>query len=366
MQAAGSRLTLTKAGLFLILLLVAATLLTLLGIPLFRPTLPSPAPLGPFFASIDTMKTSRDTEVRPLSRQEITSIVKFSASINANYITVDTHWDYPGYMQQWIDAIRATGRHIWFRSHPNQWENSNGATGILTPVQYEADERAFILTHPAFFRSGDIFDPCPEPEEGHYWQATYGSEWTSYAPNTATQEYNAFLSDTTDVANAAFRKLGVSGVITTIRSTNSFFATHPNVLEQATVNKFGYITVDSFPEGETTNPATAAQARLSELQAIEKVRHLPIVIGEMGYSNQVNVNDTTQQAVLKAELAALAPLPYLAGVNYWVGAGTKSSGGYTYIFTKAHGAWSLRPAAYELAAFYRAKLREYLRYLFKL
>lgn len=340
------------------LLLVAAGLFAVWGIPRFTPALPPPSPPGPFFASIDTMKASRDTERRPLSRQEITSIVQLSASLTANYITVDTHWDYPTYLQQWIDAIRATGRHIWFRSQPNQWEDNNGANGIMSPEHYETAERAFILAHPSFFRPGDIFDACSEPEEGHYWQATYGSAWTSYAPNPATREYNAFLRDTTDVAEAAFRQLGISGIITTIRSTNSFFATHPNVLEQTTVSKFGYITVDSFPEGDTTNPAIAAQARLSELQTIEKIWHLPIVVGEMGYSNQVNVDDATQQAVLKAELAALAPLPYLAGVNYWVGAGTNTSGGYTYLLIKVHGAWSLRPAAHELAAFYRSKLRE--------
>jgi hypothetical protein len=358
-QETRSRSSFRKAMIFLALLLAAAVLFAVFGIPRFTPAPHSP--LLPsstaFFASIDTMKASRDAERRPLSRQEVTSIVDLSASLDANYITVDTHWDYPAYMLKWIDAIRATGRHIWFRSHPNQWENNNGATGIMTPAQYEASERAFILAHASFFRPGDIFDACSEPEEGHYWEATYGSGWTSHAPNTATREYNAFLRDTSDVADVAFRQLGISGVITTVRSTNSFFATHPNVLEQATVSKFGYVTVDSYPEEGTTDPAIAAHARLSELQAIENIRLLPIVIGELGYSNQVNVDDTTQQAVLKAELAALAPLPYLVGVNYWVGAGTDTSGGYTHIFIKIHGGWLLRPAAYVLAAFYQGRLR---------
>src|SRR5258708_29612111 len=69
------------------------------------------APAPTFFASIDTMKVSRDTETRPLQQQEIHQIVTLSASLNTNYITVDTHWEYPGYMQQWIDAIRASNHH---------------------------------------------------------------------------------------------------------------------------------------------------------------------------------------------------------------------------------------------------------------
>src|SRR5260370_26296759 len=111
-----------------------------------------------FIASIDTMKESRDTETRSLSSSEILAIVKLSASVNTNYITVDTHWDYSNYLQQWVNAIRAAGRHVWFRSQPNQWENQNGATGTMTPAQYEAAEQNIILTHASLFQSGDILN----------------------------------------------------------------------------------------------------------------------------------------------------------------------------------------------------------------
>ena len=318
-----------------------------------------PAPNAPpsFFASVDTMKASGDTSSHPLSTAEITNIVNLSASINTNYITVATMWDYPTYMQQWIDAIRATGRHIWFRSHPNQWEDDNGTSGIMTPAEYESTERNFILAHPSFFQAGDILDPCPEAENGLYWPAQYGQNWSWNAPNTATREYNAFLRDTTDVADAALHQKGIYGVITTIHSTNPFIATHPDVLEQATVTKMGHVTVDSYPDQYTTDPVTAASLRVSELNTIENTWHVPIVIGEMGYSNSINVDDATQQAVLKAEFAAIAPLSYVVGLNYWVGPGTDTSGGYTHIFVKSNGTWSLRPAAFELSQFYKTKLQ---------
>jgi len=310
----------------------------------------------PFFASIDTMKASRDTQTRQLSQYEINEIVRLSASLNTNYITVDTNWDYPAYMQEWVNAVRATNHHVWFRSHPNKWENDNGATGVMSPLEYEDAERTFIQQHPSLFRSGDIFDPCTEPEQGHYWLAEYQAHWLYNIPNNATREYNSFMRDTSDIADNSFKKIGIKGVITTIRSTNSFFATNPNAFEKATVDKFRFITVDSYPDAFTTDPAIASQARVKELQTIENLWHRPVVIGEMGYSNSIEVDDNTQRVVLKAELDALAKLPYVVGVNYWVGAGTHTSGGYTNILVKSGEQWSLRPAANELSAFYKARL----------
>jgi exo-beta-1,3-glucanase (GH17 family) len=163
------------------------------------------------------------------------------------------------------------------------------------------------------------------------------------------------LRDTTNVANAALRQVGISGVITTVHSTNSFFASTPAILESQTVKQFGYITVDSYPEGNTTNPAAAARARVDELRRIENLWHVPILIGEMGYSNSMPVDDATQQAVLQAEFDALAKLSYVVGLNYWVGAGDSNSGGYTHIFTQTRAGWELRPAAYALAAFFKEK-----------
>ncbi len=309
----------------------------------------------PFLASVDTMKVSRDTETRPLSQQEIMQIVKMTASLHTNYITVDTDWEYPAYMQEWITAIRVTGNHIWFRGHPNQWENSNGAEGLMTPGMYEETEQQFILAHPNFFQPGDIFDPCSEPEDGHYWEARYGTQWTSNAPNVATHAFNLFLRGTTDVANAAFQQLGINGVITTVHSTNSFFASQPGELEAATVAQFGYLTVDSYPEQSTTDAQTAVYARVSELQRIEQLWHVPIIIGEMGYSNNVQVDDQTQQRVLTAELAAIVQLPYVIGVNYWVGPGSSTDGGYTELIVQHNGVWHMRPAAADLTDFFHAE-----------
>ena len=321
---------------------------TRVNLPLILKTSPAPAVI----ASIDTMKGSRDTQTHPLSAAAIAAEVNLAATLNTTHITVDTNWDYPEYMQSWVSAVRAAGKQVWFRGHPNQWENNNGAVGVMTPAAYDARLRDFILAHPQLFAPGDIFDACSEPEQGHYWANQYGAAWTNAYPNTATREYNQFIRDSSDMAQAAFGQLGLNGISTTVRSVNAWFGSHPGALETATAARLGRVTIDSYPEGRTTNPQVAREARLAELAAVENAFHLPIVIGEMGYSNEVNVDDHTQQAVLQAELDAIGSLPYIIGVNYWVGAGTSRSGGYTHIFAGQPGAWSLRPAAYPLAAFF--------------
>src|SRR5258708_9481021 len=227
------RQPITYRGMKITLIVLGGIISMLVGSALYLQHYHASSLSDPFFAAIDTMKVSRDTARQPLSEQEITKIVDASASLNANYITVDTQWDYPGYMAEWIKAIRSTGRrHVWFRIAPNQWEDTNGSTGIMTPAQYIASEREFILAHPSFFEPGDILDPCSEAEQGLYWKATYGQGWTNNAPNVATSAYNAFLRQTTDVADATLQQNGINGVITTIRSVNSFVATHPSVLER--------------------------------------------------------------------------------------------------------------------------------------
>jgi hypothetical protein len=306
-------------------------------------------PLPWFAASVDTMKESMDTDAAAsqLSDSRISNTVNAIARLNTNYITVDTFWEYPSYTQRWVDAIRATGRHVWFRMHPSQWEDDNGTTGIMTPTQYEQGLRTYILAHPSFFKPGDIFDPCPEASNAPYWNTTYGGGWGQHAPSAGTAEFNAFLRDTSNIADAALHSLGIYGVITTVHSLNPFWYLEPHALEPATVTRLGVIAIDDYVDSGTTDPATAVRARLGHLAAIERRWHLPIILGEMGYPTPSPASDATQAAVLQAEFQALATVPYLAGVNYWAAVQASSS-----ILSGSNGDWTLRPGGLALASFF--------------
>ncbi len=308
----------------------------------------------PLITSIDTMKESKDTDspTRQLTDEQIANDVQLCASLNSNYVTVDTHYDEDTYMARWVQAIRATGKHVWFRPAFAEWGTEDN--GIMTPTMYLSRLRTFILTHASLFQPGDIFDENAEPENGRYWAATYDTHWSNQAPNKATDDFNAFLVGLTDTADQALQQLGIKGVITTVHSTDPWTAEHQEILYPTTVQHMGnLVTVDAYPDENTTDSSTAANAWVQQLMRIHVARPTArILIGEMGYSNAIDVDDTTQENVLQEELNALSSVPYLAGINYWVGAGTAASGGYTHIFTGNSGHWSLRPAAYVLASFY--------------
>jgi hypothetical protein len=312
-----------------------------------------------FVASIDTMKESRDTEFNPLTAAEIAADVDLCASLNTNYITVDTHYDEDAYMAQWVAAIRASGKHVWFRASYKEWGADPPRT--LSPSQYLQQLHTFILSHPDLFRAGDIFDPNAEPENGSYWRLTYGPHWSwqPVAPNPATDAVNSFIVALADTAEAAFQQLGLKGAIAIVNSIDPWMAEHPQALYPSTIQRLrNIVTIDAYPDDISTTPSAAASAWAQQLQRIHDARPgARILIGEMGYSNAIPVDDETQHAVLSAELDALSSVPYLVGVNYWVGAGTNSSGGYTHIFAGARGSWFLRPAASALSAFYGVKSR---------
>lgn len=307
------------------------------------------------YTCVDTMKDSRDTSApaQQLSTAVIQQGVNLCAGLNVTHITVDVFYDYAAYMTTWVQAVRAAGKKVWFRCHHNAWEGNNGVSATMTPAQYLTATIAFIQANPTLFQSGDIFDACPEADNSPYWVTTYGAGYTNGAPNAATNAFNQFLLDCDTQMQAALNGLAIYGVNTKVRSLNSFWGKSIAALYPTTVASLGCVVIDSYPEGSSTSPSVCAAARLTELQQVTNARAgVPIIIGELGYSNAVNVDDATQQAVLAAELAAIATVPNIIGMNYWVAQGTASSGGFTHLFSGNRGSWGLRPAASTLATFY--------------
>ena len=304
-----------------------------------------PAPSRLACRAISTMKESRDTCRNQRAVPQIVQCVNLGAVLNVSHITVDCSYDYPLYVASWVAAVRATGKNVWFRCLWDAWRGFNGVAATMTPDQYLSRLPGFISANPGLFKPGDVFDACMEPEESPYWK--------SQSNNDA---FNAFIVAGSATAADALAKAGISGVITGIRSTNQWWASHPEALYPATIAALGYCCYDSYPEGWSTDSAECAARRKADIAAVVAARPgVKLVIGEMGYSNEVNVSDVVQQVVLAAELAEVAKHPEVVGLNYWVGPGTDTSGGFTHIFSGSPGNWALRPAAATLAAFFKAR-----------
>ena len=305
-------------------------------------------PTGPaFYASVDTMKESKDGEAHDLSAAQILDNVILSASMGNNYVSVNTHLEYPDVMGQWVQTIRAAGKSVWFRLGTSKCSQSRAS--YLTQMQ------KLIVDHPGYFRSGDIFDGDTENENSCYWTQQCGSR----GPYGCPDEFNTFTQNLTTYADQAFAQIGVTGVITWIHSTDPGTAT-TGLLNARTVQvDHNTVTVDAYPDQNTTDPNTAAQSWLNQLEEIHNAwPNADVVIGEAGYCLSIDVSDATQASVLSAEFAAIerANYPWLKGWNYWVGAGGPAYGGNTNIISGSTGSWRVRAASSVLSDFYRFQL----------
>lgn len=311
------------------------------------------------FRSVDTMKESMDQidpdRLTPAQKEDTCSLI---ASMHTTHITIDTMYDYPDVMKAWIDAVRSTGKNVWFRCHWAGWEGNYGVPANITSSEYISMTVNFIRAHPTFFKPGDILDACPEPENGKYWAAAYGNSWVNGSPNKATDDYNAFFVSLSRECSNALSKAGVKGVITNIRSTSGWWAFSPSALYDSSVQAMGCVTTDSYVGQDTSiTPEASLDLFQTELNRIHEVRNLPVVIGEFGWSIDGNTTDEKQESILKPWFSWLEKLNWIDGINYWCGPGYATSGsgndGTTdKIFSGTTGNWHLRPAAYDLSNLY--------------
>jgi hypothetical protein len=322
-----------------------------------------------FIRSIDTMKLSKDhaREGFTISDAQATDL---AATMPVSHITDDVQMNYPVVMGQWASQIHGDNKSVWFRLGTKGCNEPHGDLGDGYPTfapGYLTKLHHLMLTHPSYFRSGDILDGDAEAENSCWWANHYGCHVQSSCrpcntsgtntPCAPIYQFNNFLVEMTRQENMDLAKLAITGVISTVHSTDPGTA---GLLYPSTVRAMGnIITVDAYPDQNTTEPAAAANAWLSALSAwhqgwLERGLSVSILVGEWGYSNAIAVIDSVQEAVISAEVTRAFPkVPYLLGTNYWVGPGWAGDGGFTQIFYQdAAGVWHFRPAANDVAKFY--------------
>jgi hypothetical protein len=253
-----------------------------------------------------------------------------------------------------VRIVRANGLHVWFRAHWYAWENHGDRRGSMSPHQYVEATRRFLAQNVALFANGDVFDFCSEPENGAYWLRTYGAGW-SWRNAKAKTAFNSFIRSGVYMADTTLANRKLSGVLVTAISVNPSIA--ERMLSKPSVQRLGMLTLDLYPEGDTTDPATAARRLLDEIAQVRRRWPVPVLLGEHGYARDQPISDATQARVLAAELAALVRAPFIVGLNYWVDAGGPGYGGYTNLYRRIATGWTPRLAATVLAQVYGTMAR---------
>ncbi len=285
--------------------------------------LPTPTPLtgtaGTYrwaIQSVSSMKESKDKVCGQPSQAYIDKWVGKAVELGANYIAVETPYDNPAcasaveYTRVWVDAIRRQGLKVWHRHMPLAFE------GIYSTPKNNASDYLgmigdYIRTNPGLFAEGDIFTPIPEPQNGGIQNITYCAENVCQFENAA--DFNQWLRDAMDTAESSLGAIGLGGKLKVgYYGFDGFVAWGHNnpdwngILEDATVQKMGNLTIDHYPEliGDTMENG------LRELQ--KKYPNTPIVIGEWG-----SVGSTDPEAQVRDSMGAAANNSRVIGFNYW-------------------------------------------------
>jgi hypothetical protein len=261
------------------------------------------------------MKETKDKVCNQDSAQFIASWINRAVELGVNYIAVETPYDNPAcgsavaYTKAWVDAIHAKGLNVWHRHAPLEFEGIYSTTKNSSK-DYLALISNYIKANPTFFKEGDIFTPIPEPQNG-------GIKGITYCPQNICMfdgktSFNAWLRNAIMSSESAFGSIGLGGKIKIgYYGFDGFVAWGHNnpdwdgILEPATVEAMGNITIDHYPELVGTTMAVD----LDELQKLYP--NTPIVIGEWG---TVTGGDTTT-AVRTSMQAAIRP--NIIGFNYW-------------------------------------------------
>lgn len=299
------------------------------------------------YRSIDTMKESRDKN--NLTQAQIQQHINLLATFDLTHITLDCGFDddfqTDAYRQLWVDAVRATGKSIWWR--PGYVTD----TGDETIQELKDRAKVYPNSKPTWFLDGDIYDWHPESTP---YKATFGWSGSGGADQTTLDTWNEYLQDMMDELDAIFQGQGKNNVDTKMVSFTQFNATAS--LDSTTVSKMGKVCYDSYPAKYKYDVPKNVAAVLHDIWYTHEVKwNVPIIISEWGYPNLYATTDEEQRATIRQVLYELSELDYFAGFNYWVGAGSDTAGGYTYILEGGSGNWTKRPAAYVLDAFFRDK-----------
>src|SRR3989344_1453844 len=263
--------------------------------------------------SIDTTKYSRDLAREKLNDDSFNEIIEFQvkqiALARASHIAISTPYDaeFAPYLVRWVGVARKNNLNVWFRGNLSGWEGWFEYPEITKSEHAEAIAK-FLVENQLLFMDGDIFDPCPECENGALGDPRHTGK---------LNEYREFLKDEHQKISETFTSLGKDVLIA--HSMNADVA--KLVMNQDTTKKLGgMVTIDHY--------VADSGKFLSDIREIERIIGGDILIGEFGVpipDIHGELDESGQSAFIKQTLDILSAQSYVKGVNYWTGFGGSSS-----------------------------------------
>lgn len=260
--------------------------------------------------SIDTMKYSRDTAREYATDHtfdvEIDQTMADIHATGATHVGIGTPYDpeFIPYLTRWVDAARRQNLNVWFRGNFSGWEGWFEYKKI-SREDHKLLLSEFLRANPGLFKDGDIISPCPECENGGAGDPRSTGDVIGF---------RQFLIDETAIADASFKKIGVS-VAANYHSMNGDVARL--VMDKATTKKLGgIIVVDHY----VSTPAQLA----SSIDDFARSSGGKVILGEFGApipDLNGDLNEEQQAAWIEQALLLLAQKKNLVGLNYWVNRG---------------------------------------------
>lgn len=286
--------------------------------------------------SIDTAKYSRDLAREKLYSSSFDAVideqVRAIAATGATHVSINTPYDeeFVPYLERWVRAARTYGLGVWFRGNWAGWEGWFDYPKISRDAHIQKT-KDFILKHRDLFQDGDIFTACPECENGGPGDPRHNGDVVGH---------RAFLIKEYEMTKDSFLRIG-KNVTSNYDSMNGDVA-RLVMDKQTTAALGGIVTVDHYVK----SPEQFAK----DLTYIAEKSGGKIIVGEFGApipDIHGGMSGVAQAVWIESALKALAKVPAVEGVNYWV-----NVGGSTEIWTSSFAA---RPAVGVITDFYRPR-----------